>query len=304
MASRSASGTFKLFTVRGVDVFLHWSWGLVAALEFYWRRDLYSSPIWCVLEYLALFGIVLLHELGHALACRSVGGRAERILLWPLGGVAYVRPPQRPGALLWSIAAGPLVNLALGLLAILGLLALGYAQPHWVDIRQAVTALAAINIGLFVFNMLPVYPLDGGQLLRALLWFVVGRERSLTIAASIGLVASVIGGLAAAIVLQDVWLTLIAVYAASRSLAGLRAARLTAELLSGPKQPLARCPGCGEPPPSGDRWRCPEGHTFDLFAHRGTCPQCGLCVSHSPCLICGESYPVGRYLQGEVAAAE
>ena len=56
---------------------------------------------------------MLLHEFGHALACRQVGGVANRIVLWPLGGIAYVNPPPRPGAVLWSIAAGPLVNVAL-----------------------------------------------------------------------------------------------------------------------------------------------------------------------------------------------
>ena len=62
---------------------------------------------------LALFLIVLIHEFGHQLACRSVGGQTHDIVLWPLGGVAYVSPPQRPGAQLWSIAAGPLVNVVL-----------------------------------------------------------------------------------------------------------------------------------------------------------------------------------------------
>ncbi len=60
-----------------------------------------------------LFLIVLIHEFGHQLACRSVGGKTSVIVLWPLGGVAYVAPPQRPGAQLWSIAAGPLVNVIL-----------------------------------------------------------------------------------------------------------------------------------------------------------------------------------------------
>jgi hypothetical protein len=59
------------------------------------------------------FLIVTLHEFGHALACRQVGGQANQIVLWPLGGVAYVDPPPRPGATLWSIAAGPLVNVVL-----------------------------------------------------------------------------------------------------------------------------------------------------------------------------------------------
>src|SRR6202035_1889330 len=97
----------------GIDVFLHWSWFLVAAYEIQTRKGSYSFLTWNVLEYLALFLIVMIHEFGHALACRQVGGAANQIVLWPLGGVAYVDPPPRPGATLWSIAAGPLVNVAL-----------------------------------------------------------------------------------------------------------------------------------------------------------------------------------------------
>src|SRR6202035_2366796 len=103
----------RIFRFNGIDLFLHWSWFLVAAYEISDRQRAYSSITWNILEYLALFVIVMLHEFGHALACRQVGGVANQIVLWPLGGVAYVNPPQRPGATLWSIAAGPLVNVAL-----------------------------------------------------------------------------------------------------------------------------------------------------------------------------------------------
>ena len=94
-------------------MFLHWSWFLVAAFEINSRAGRYTSVSWNICEYLALFLIVLMHEFGHALSCRQVGGQSNRIVLWPLGGVAYVDPPPRPGATLWSIAAGPLVNVAL-----------------------------------------------------------------------------------------------------------------------------------------------------------------------------------------------
>ena len=110
---RSGQGSIRLFKIKGIDVYLHWSWFLVALYEIQARKGQYSSVAWNVIEYLALFAIVLTHEFGHALACRSVGGSADTIMLWPLGGVAYVNPPQRPGATLWSIAAGPLVNVAL-----------------------------------------------------------------------------------------------------------------------------------------------------------------------------------------------
>src|ERR1039457_7215479 len=106
-------GSFRLFRFAGIDVYLHWSWFLIAVYGINIRAGKYSSMAWPVLEYLALFLIVLIHEFGHALACRQVGGKANQIVLWPLGGVAYVNPPQRPGTTLWSIAAGPLVNVVL-----------------------------------------------------------------------------------------------------------------------------------------------------------------------------------------------
>src|SRR5438093_8721476 len=107
------SGVIRLFRFAGIEVFLHFSWFLVAAIYIsgYIRR--YELPVWGVLEYVSVFVIVLMHEFGHSLACRQVGGVANRIVLWPLGGVAFVSPPPRPGAVLWSIAAGPLVNVAL-----------------------------------------------------------------------------------------------------------------------------------------------------------------------------------------------
>src|SRR5205823_188694 len=69
--------------------------------------------VWNALEVLVLFLIVLIHEFGHQLACRQVGGKTHDIVLFPLGGIAYVSPPEHPGPQLWSIAAGPLVNVIL-----------------------------------------------------------------------------------------------------------------------------------------------------------------------------------------------
>src|ERR1700756_308922 len=103
-------GSFPLFRFAGIQVYLHWSWFLVALIEINNRAREYSSWVWNALEYAALFAIVLMHEFGHALACRQVGGKADQIVLWPLGGVAYVAPPPRAGATLWGIAARPLLN--------------------------------------------------------------------------------------------------------------------------------------------------------------------------------------------------
>src|ERR1700726_4196752 len=209
----SRQGAIRLFRFSGIDVFLHWSWFLVAAYEIQTRKGRYSSVTWNVLEYVALFLIVMIHEFGHALACRQVGGVANQIVLWPLGGVAYVSPPPRPGATLWSIAAGPLVNAALvPIFLILGrtirMLGLVQAMPN---AFQFLRAVALINLGLLIFNMLPIYPLDGGQILQSLLWFVMGRARSLMAAPMVGFV-DVAGLIILAMWMQSVWFGVLAVF--------------------------------------------------------------------------------------------
>lgn len=186
------NGSVQLFKLFGITVYLHWSWLIVAAIMISNKRGLavYNNSIWAVVEYFVLFGIVLMHEFGHALACRSVGGKAEQIMLWPLGGIAYVSPPMRPGALLWSIFAGPLVNIILLPITI-------FAFFYLRDIGAAADAvwfawsLAVINAILLGFNMLPIYPLDGGQILHALLWFPLGFAKSLRVASVLGIVGAV-----------------------------------------------------------------------------------------------------------------
>src|SRR5436190_12548501 len=219
-------GSIHLFRIAGVDVFLHWSWFLIAVVEINNRAKSYSSLTWNVLEYLALFLIVLLHEYGHALACRQVGGIANRIVLWPLGGVAYVDPPPRPGATLWSIAAGPLVNVALLVL----LSAFGFAThsrewgPALADQHALLRSVWWINLGLLLFNILPIYPLDGGQILRSLLWFPLGRARSLMVATIVGLLG-VVGGIGLAIYSRDAWLGIMAFYLLMNCWGGLKHAQ-------------------------------------------------------------------------------
>ncbi|MFT5687090.1 MAG: Zn-dependent protease [Myxococcota bacterium] len=291
--SAPVSGSMRLFAFRGIDVYLHWSWAVIGLLEIQWRADQYSSIVWNITEYIALFGLVLMHEFGHALACRSVGGEARQIMLWPLGGVAYVRPPPRPGAHLWSIVAGPLVNLLLvPVTLVLWFLLRGHLSA---DFETMLITLSVINGGLFLFNILPIYPLDGGQIVRALLWFFVGQERSLAIAAAMGLVTSVIGGICAVIFLQSYWLGIIAIYAAWRSFVGLRVARARGDLLSGPRQPTARCPACSEAPPMGALWRCGNEHHFDVYASGGSCPACDWSTQAISCVFCGETQAIADF---------
>src|ERR1051325_7210395 len=93
-------GSFRLFQIMGVEIFLHWSWFVVALIEINQRQNSYSTVTWNALEYITLFGIVLLPEMAHALAGHRVGGQATQTALWPPGGVASPKPPPRPGAAL------------------------------------------------------------------------------------------------------------------------------------------------------------------------------------------------------------
>lgn len=219
-------GTIRLFKFSGIQVYLHFSWFIVAAYQLTQRLNSYQSPIFAVYEYLALFAIVLLHEFGHSLACRQVGGTADQIVLWPLGGIAFVNPPRRPGAVLWSIAAGPLVNVALvPVLEVLWVVAVqaGLADTA-PDTFRLIWMIRSINLLLLIFNMLPVYPLDGGQILQALLWFPLGEIRSLQIASVIGL----IGGACLAVyalMSWSFWLGIMAFFLLSRAIAGWQYAK-------------------------------------------------------------------------------
>jgi len=226
-------GSFHLFRLAGIDVFLHWSWFIVAAFEISVRGRRYPSIAWNVAEYLTLFLIVVLHEFGHALACRQVGGMANKIVLWPLGGVAYVDPPPRPAATLWSIAAGPLVNVVL--------LGISYAMTIWAwrsgwrlaapHAYRLLWAICLMNLGLLIFNLLPIYPLDGGQILRSLLWFVLGRARSLKVVGVLGLLGAV-GLIATAFLLRSFWIGIISVYMVMNCWTGLQQAQILARLES------------------------------------------------------------------------
>src|SRR5579872_4806015 len=205
---------FRLFEFLGVTVYLHWSWLIIAIIEIQNRRGDYHSIAWNIAEYVALFAIVLMHEYGHALACRSVGGKADRIVLWPLGGVAYVQPPMRPGAMLWSIVAGPLVNVALLPLTLPFLFLAGDS-----DLHLFLRSIAGINLILLIFNLLPIYPLDGGKILWSLLWFVIGAARALMTASVIGIIGAV--GLAGlALYAANIWLGVLALFAAVQAFTG------------------------------------------------------------------------------------
>jgi Zn-dependent protease len=213
--------SFPLFTVphwvpglRGIQVRIHLLFVVFIIAELIWslKRDA-EGPAIKAFEMGWLWLLVILHEFGHCLACRLVGGEADRVLLWPLGGLAMCRPPQNWRASLITTLGGPGVNFAL--IPVLGaaLLAAGagwhavifnpfdpmsvWKTVDWFSIntsywRYLLWTAHYINFLLFAFNMcLVMYPMDAGRVFQELLWWRMGYKRSLTIATNVGLVVAV-----------------------------------------------------------------------------------------------------------------
>ena len=189
---------FKLCTVTGIDVYLHLTF-LLFVLWLGWSAYGASHNLIVMLSRLLLiatiFGIVVLHELGHALAARRYGIGTLDIVLYPIGGVARLeRMPDDPRQELVVAIAGPVVNVVLALLALGGILLLGQVERMY-DISWdsgILVWLLAANLFLVVFNMLPAFPMDGGRVLRALLAMAMPYARATSIAATIGQIMAVI----------------------------------------------------------------------------------------------------------------
>lgn len=167
-------------TLLGFPVELDWSWFIVAVLastslsgRFAERWPDLSTPThWTmgIVVTLGLFGSILLHELGHAVAARHFRMRIRRIVLFIFGGVAEMADePPSPRAEFFVALAGPAVSLVLGGLCVAAWLLLGAAGSP-IAIVAILGHLSFVNFAVVAFNMLPALPLDGGRVLRSILW--------------------------------------------------------------------------------------------------------------------------------------
>lgn len=206
MAALLSGGALPIFSFRGIAVRLHWSFALLPAYVLY--TDLRDGDSWgSIAMHLGMVGItfacVVLHEFGHALTARRYGIGTKAITLLPIGGVAALeRMPEEPRQEFWITVAGPAVNLAIALLALLLMAALGLTA-FFTDLflggasafTNLLLFLAAINVWLFLFNLIPAFPMDGGRILRSALALRMPRVKATRIAANLGR-AVAIGGMA------------------------------------------------------------------------------------------------------------
>lgn len=196
----------KLGRIAGISIGLHYSWFLIVALIVFSLVDHFqrvaphwsNSVVWSLAAVTGLlfFATLLLHELAHSVVAQARGIRVRAITLFALGGMSQIESDASDAASeFWIAVAGPLTSLILGLGFLFGARAAGWL-PGTEPPTPAVAVLlwlGYINISLAAFNMIPGYPLDGGRVLRAIVWWITkDRDRSTRVAARIGQVVAFI----------------------------------------------------------------------------------------------------------------
>lgn len=200
-------GRVHLFEAFGIDVQAHSSLLIVIAFNllflpgargYGWQDAVVSSSL--------LFLIVLLHEFGHCFATRWSGGDADQIVMHPLGGLALTQPLNNWKSHFIGTVGGPAVNVILCVVCGVGLYALRHELPWrpfyvdgpwqpftgWLDARWLMYWTYQTSWALLLFNLLPVFPLDGGRMTQELLWSRMGYYQSMVIATTVGIVGAVI----------------------------------------------------------------------------------------------------------------
>jgi DNA-directed RNA polymerase subunit RPC12/RpoP len=164
------------------------------------------------------------------------------------------------------------------------------------DAYQLLRAIMWLDMSLLGFNLLPIYPLDGGQILRSLLWFMLGRARSLMVATTLGLVG-IVAFFALALWMQSIWFGAMAAFMLLNCWGGLKHAKELLRIARLPRREGYACPSCRTAPPLGTYWLCGNcGQPFDSFQTRAVCPHCAARFATTRCLDCGEQNPMDEWI--------
>src|SRR6266487_3777727 len=187
-------GSLRIGRIAGIDIFINVSWLVILVLltfslatyEFPAFYPGFSPSTYFLLGFIAsllLFVSVLLHELAHSLVARARGLPVKSIVLFIFGGISNIeQEPQTPGVEFLMAFVGPITSIVIGIVCYLLLFPLrGSHSP----VEVIVSYLAITNILLGLFNLIPGFPLDGGRVLRSIIWKISGSEGTATRVASI-----------------------------------------------------------------------------------------------------------------------
>lgn len=184
--------SIKLFRIFGIEIRLDYSWFIIFALFAYVFGFLYFPTVLpdlnrglmaviTIITVILFFVSVLIHEMSHSLVARKRGTPVERITLFLFGGMAEIeKEPETPYSEFIMAIAGPAASFILAVF--FG--AIWYFSRNFAPVGEPVKYLALINLVLGVFNILPGYPLDGGRILRSIIWKVTGNLKRATFIAS------------------------------------------------------------------------------------------------------------------------
>lgn len=174
--------SIRLFDVGGTVVRIHFTFFLLLAWigAVHWLRGGPAEAVAGVVFIAILFLCVVLHEFGHVFAARRYGIKTPDVTLLPIGGVASLeRMPEKPSQEIVVALAGPAVNLVIALVLV-GILGARFDLSQMAQLEQAQSTLtgrvAAANVALLIFNLIPAFPMDGGRVLRALLALPLDRK--------------------------------------------------------------------------------------------------------------------------------
>lgn len=190
----------KLGRIFGVEIGLHYSWFIIALLITFSLAGHFqtNNPGWsdglrwgvAIVTAVLFFVSIVLHELSHAMVAKLRGLPVKSITLFALGGVAQIEKEAADAKTeFWMGIIGPITSFVIGVVCLAITVALGWTPPEFPQrpLPAMLMWLGYINVGLAIFNMVPGFPLDGGRVLRGIVWWITGNaKRATTIAARVG----------------------------------------------------------------------------------------------------------------------
>lgn len=206
----------KLFKIFGIPVKIHYSFFLlVIVLLYFFVSSGLGSLLFSLVWIIAIFAVVLVHELTHSIVGRYFGYQVKNITLLPIGGVAQMKEiPEKPIAEIIVAASGPLINIVIGIIALIAaLLIYGEDFINTVDFESYTFARMFISFNFIMagFNLLPIFPMDGGRVLRGLLGLFIDYHKATHWAAEIGRFMAILM-IITAVFFKQFWIVIIGIF--------------------------------------------------------------------------------------------